>query len=165
MAALLDLARPRAVNVSFWCWFAGSLLVAATVAVVSTRTAPMHAEFARLAIAGDPEASTATIERVAGASVLGVVSTGAILGVLGLILAGLMRAGRNWARVILVVIALIVMAYTAFCAMSLTEPMLGDRGALVSAGLLVYTATILAGVVGMFLPGSKAWFHRPTGRL
>jgi hypothetical protein len=165
MAALLDLTRPRAVDVSFWCWFAGSLLVAATVAVVSTRTAPMRAEFARLAIAGDPDASTATIERVAGASVLAVVGTGALLGVLGLVLAGLMRAGRNWARVTLVAGALIAMAYTAFCATSLTEPMLDDRGALVSAGLLVYTATILAGVVCMFLPGGKAWFHRPSGRL
>ncbi len=165
MAALLDLARPRAVDVAFWCWFAGSLLVGVTVALVSTRTIPMRAEFARVAGVGDPEASAATIERVATVSVLTVIGTGAILGVLGLVLAGLMRAGRNWARGSLVVVALVAMAYTAFCATSLTEPMLGDRGGLVSVGLLIYTATILVGVVCMFLPGGKAWFHRPTGRL
>jgi len=159
MAALLDLARPRAVDVSFWCWFAGSLLVAAAVGLVSTRTAPMRAEFARLAGIGDPEASTATIDRVAAVSVLAVIGTGAILGVLGLVVAGLMRAGRNGARVCLVVVALVAVAYTAFCSTSLTEPMLGDRGGLVSVILLAYTATILAGVVCMYLPAGKAWFY------
>jgi hypothetical protein len=164
MAALLDLTRPRAVDVAFWCWFAGSLLVGAIVGLLSTRTEPMRAEFARLAAAGDPAATTATIDRVTAASVLTVIGTGALLGVLGLVVAGLMRAGRNWARVVLVVLALVGVVYTAFCATSLTAPMLGDRNGLVSAGLLIYTGTILTGVVGMFAPGTKAWFHRPTAR-
>src|ERR1700741_811495 len=78
MAALEEIPRPRAMAVSFWCWLAGSLLVAAVVAVTSTRTDPMRTEFARLAGERDPAATQATTEPVASASVLVVIGPGVL---------------------------------------------------------------------------------------
>jgi hypothetical protein len=164
MAALLDLPRPRVVAVSFWAWLAGSFLVGATVALASTKLDPMRAEFARLAGERDPDATAATIDRVADASVLVVIGTGGLLGLLGLTLAGAVLAGRGWARVLLAVVAIVGLAYVALTATAATEAMLGAVHTVVGAGLLAYAAVVLVALVCMFLPGTKAWFHRPKGR-
>ena len=163
MAALEEISRPRAIAVSFWCWLAGSLLVAAIVAVTSTRTDPMRTEFARLAGERDPDASRATVDQVASASVLVVLGTGVLLGILGLALAGAMRAGRGWARVVLTLAAVVGVAYTALVTSSLTHPMLEDLRTPVTAGLLAYTALTVVATVCMFLPGTMQWFRRPRG--
>jgi hypothetical protein len=151
------------VTVSFWCWVASSLLLGATTAVGSTNIGPMRAEFARLAGTRDAAATQATIDRVAWASVLMVIGTGAIVAVLGLALAGALRAGRNWARVILTALALIAVAYAVFVSTAVTDAMLGDLRSAVRAGLRAYTVAVLVAAVCMYLPGTSPWFRRPRG--
>jgi hypothetical protein len=163
LAVLRDLPRPRAVAVSFWCWLIASLLVGASVAVGSTRIEDMRAEFARLAGIGDPEATQATIDRVADASVLVVIGTGGLLGVLGLLLAGPMRAGRGWARFCLAVVAVLALVYAVFVTTAVTEEMLGDLRVPVAAGLLAFAATATVAAVCTYLSGTRTWFHRPKG--
>ncbi len=162
MAALIELARPRAVTIAFWCWVLGGLSAAVASALGATRLDPMRAEFVRLARDTDPTAAADTVERVAMASVLVVLGTGALVGVFAVLLAGAVRAGRNWARVLLIGVALIAFVHTAFVASSVTAAMLGDLRAPVIGGLLGSTALILCGTVCMFF-GTKAWFHRPVG--
>jgi hypothetical protein len=161
MAALRDQPRPKVVTVSFWCWMIASLVVGAAIALLSTKIEPMRAEFARLARTSDPAATQATVDRVAGASVLLVLGTGAILGLLALTLAGALRAGRNWARILLTLIALIAMAYGAFLATAANDAMLGNLRMVISVVLLAYTAIVATAAICMLLPGTKTWFHRP----
>ena len=163
MAALQELTRPRALTVSFWCWLLGSLLAGATVGLVATRTSTMRAEFARLAGERDSEASQSTIDSVASASVLIVLGAGVLLAVLGLLLAGAMRAGRGWARVFLTVIALFAVAYAALVSSALTDPMLDTLRTPVTAGLLAYTGLVIVATVCMYARGTSAWFRRPKG--
>jgi hypothetical protein len=164
MAAVLALSRPRVVSVSFWCWLASSLLLGATTATAATKIEPMHAEFARLAGTQDAEATQVTIDRVAAASVLLVIGTGATAAVLGLALAGALRVGRNWARVILTALALIAVAYAALVSTVVTDAMLGDLRSAVRAGLMAYTTVVLVAAICMYLPGTTPWFRRPRGR-
>ena len=163
IAAVQALPRPRVVSVSFWCWLASSLLLGATTAVGSTNIGPMRTEFARLAGNRDAAATQATIDRVACVSVLVVIGTGAIVGVLGLALAGTLRAGHNWARVILTTLALIAVAYAVFVSTAVTDTMLGDLRGMVRAGLRAYTPMVLVAAVCMYLPGTSSWFHRQRG--
>jgi predicted nicotinamide N-methyase len=164
MAALQALPRPRAVSASFWCWLAGSLLVGAIVALASTKIEPMRAEFAQLTGTSDPAAAQATIDKVATASVLLVIGSGAMLGLLALALAGAMWAGKPWARVVLAALALTALAYAVFVSIAMTDAMLGDLRDAVSGGLLAYSAVVLVAAVCMYLPGTGPWFRRPRGR-
>ena len=159
MAALQALPRPLAVTASFWCWLAGSLLVGAAVALGSTKTGPLRAEFAQLTSTSDPAATQATIEKVATASVLLVMGSGAMLGVLAPALAGAMWARRNWARVVLAALALIAIAYAVFVSTAVTDAMLGNLSGAVSAGLRAYSAVVLVAAVCMYLPGTGSWFR------
>jgi len=160
MAALQALPRPRSVTASFWCWLAGSLLVGATVALGSTKIEPLRAEFAQLTRTSDPAATQATIDKVATASVLLVIGGGAMLGILALALAGAMWARRNWARVALSALALIAFGYAGFVSTAVTDAMLGHLRGVVSAGLLAYSAIVLAAAVCMYLPGTGPWYRR-----
>ncbi|MGH3762196.1 hypothetical protein [Actinophytocola sp.] len=163
MARLEDLPRPRAISLSFWCWLVAGLLLGAVAGLASTKIDPMRAEFARLARDGDAGATQATIDRVASVSVLIVIGAGVLLGLLGLTLAGAMRAARGWARVILTLVAVLGVAYAAFVISALTDPMLGDLRNPVIAGLLAYAVLVLVALVCMYLPGTTAWLRRPKG--
>jgi hypothetical protein len=101
---------------------------------------------------------------VADASVLVVIGTGGLLGLLCLTLAGAVLAGRGWARLVLMVVAVIALAYVALTVPAATEAMLGDVHTVVGAGLLAYAAVVVVATVCMYLPGTRAWFHRPKAR-
>jgi ABC-type sugar transport system permease subunit len=163
MAALQELTRPRAIAVSFWCWLVAGVVVGVTAVLEYTRLDPMHTEFASLARDRDTGATQATIDRVASASVLVVIGTGVALAVLCVALALVLRAGRGWGRVFLAVVALIAVAYAAVVSSAVSEPMLDDLRIPVVAGLLGFTVLVLVAAVGMFLPGTTAWFRRPKG--
>jgi hypothetical protein len=161
MAALRDMPRPRAVTVSFWSWVLASLVVAAAVALQSTRIEPMRTEFTRVASTSDPGASPEIIDRVAGVSVLLLLGVGALLGLLGLMLARALRAGRNWARIVLTLVAVIAIGYAAFLVTAANDAMFGTLRNPISQVLLAYAATITVAAVSMLLPAAKPWFHRP----
>jgi hypothetical protein len=161
MAALRDMSRPRAVTVSFWGWMLASLVVAAAVALQSTKIDPMQTEFARVASISDPGTSPETIDRVAGVSVLLLLGVGALLGLLGLMLAGALRAGRNWARLLLTLVALSALGYAAFLGAAANDAMFGTLRSPISLVLAAYAAVITVAGVSMLLPGTKPWFHRP----
>ncbi len=128
------------------------------------RLDPMRAEFARLARDRDPGASQATIDRVASASILVVIGTGVALCVLCLALRRrAARGSRLGAGSFLAVVALIAVAYAALVSSAVTDPMLDDLRTPVVAGLLGFTVLVLVAAVGMFLPGTTAWFRRPRG--
>ncbi|HEX2297035.1 MAG TPA: hypothetical protein VHH34_00710, partial [Pseudonocardiaceae bacterium] len=66
----------------------------------------------------------------------------------------LMRARRNWARVLLAVLAVVGMVWAVFSLVTLAEE---ARLGLALQALLIVVATVL-----MFLPRANAWFRQPA---
>jgi hypothetical protein len=163
MAALEELPRPRSITLSFWCWVFGGVLAVAVVGLLATRADVLHAEFARLAREDDGKASRATIDGVANASVLIVIGAGALVAVLGVLLAPGLRAARGWARALLAVVALAALAYVILASSTLNDLLTDLRGPIV-VGLAAYALLVIVAAVGMFLPGTSAWFQRPRRR-
>jgi hypothetical protein len=79
-------------------------------------------------------------------SLLVIVGGGLLLGLLGVLLAVAMRAGKGWGRAMLVVVALLAVGYALL--------VIGPMGwpVVVAAGVAVVAA------VSMCLPESRPWF-------
>ena len=133
-------------HVAFWLWAASAVLALVTAGVAAARYDTLHDGFTREARAQDPSAAQDTVEQVADLSVLVIVGGGLLLGVLGVLLAAAMRAGRTWARPALVLVALMVVAYAAL----VTGP----------TGLLPVACAVIAvtGAICAYLPGSRSWY-------
>jgi len=146
LSAMRDRPRPWSVMAAFWLWVAGGLAALAAVALVAGRLDELRAEFVREARANDPTATADTVERVADLSVLVITGGGLLLAVTGVLSAVAMRAGRNWARILLVVVAALAVGWAVL--------VVAPAGPLVVA---VAAAAVVA-VVLSYLPRSKPWF-------
>ncbi|TDV47792.1 hypothetical protein [Actinophytocola oryzae] len=146
VAARREAPRPRVVALSYWLWWVAALVAVVTVVLALTRIDAMQDELARIARESDPDATDDTVDRVVDLSVLVIIGGGILLGVVGAVLAVGMRAGRGWARVTLIALTLLAVAY-ALLVVSAT-------GGLV----LGYAAVTVVAAVCMYLPGGKRWF-------
>lgn len=141
-----DRPRPRTVHVAFWLWAAAAVLALVTAGVGAARYDALHDGFTREARAEDPSAGQDTVEQVADLSVLVIVGGGLLLGVLGVLLAAAMRAGRKWARFALVLVAVMAVAYAVLVT--------GPTGWLPAACAVV----AVTGAICAYLPGSRSWY-------
>jgi hypothetical protein len=138
--------RPVAVTISFWLWVVAAGFAVATAIAAAGRLDGLHAEFEREARKSDASASADTVDRVADLSLLVIIGGGLLLGLLSVLLAAAMRAGKGWGRAMLVVVALLAVGYAVL--------VMGPMGwpVLVAAGVAVVAA------VSMCLPESRPWF-------
>jgi len=138
--------RPVAVIVSFWLWLVAAGFAMATAVLAAGRVDGLHAEFEREARKSDASASAATVERVANTSVLVIIGGGLLLGLLAVLFAAAMRAGKGWGRAVLVVVALLAVGYALLVVGPMGWPVVVAAGAAVVA------------TVSMCLPESRPWF-------
>jgi hypothetical protein len=138
--------RPRVVTVSCLLWWVAAVLAIATVVLALTKLDAMRVELAGVARESDPSATQDTIDRVVDLSVLVIVGGGLALGVFGALLSLGLRVGRGWARVTLVALTLLVVAYAVVVVTA--------TGGLVYA----YAGVTAAAAVCMYLPGACRWF-------
>lgn len=129
-------ARPTTVTASFWFWIISVLLSA-----MSTIIAIASGQYAVADAGGNAEVARA----VAPAAAVGGLVIGGSLRVL---FAVFMARGRNWARIVLLILAVI----TA----------LSGIVAILSGGVLDILAVVatLVGAVLMYLPASNPYFRR-----
>jgi hypothetical protein len=111
-----------------------------------TRLDAVRSELERAARDSDPAATTDVINQVVDLSLLVIVGGGLVLGLGGALLAWRLRAGRGWARITLVVVALLAVAYGVL--------VMSATGWLV----LAYSGAAVAAAVCMCLPGARRWF-------
>jgi hypothetical protein len=138
LAALFSLAgRPAEIKVSFWIWFIGGILG------VMGGLLGMLASLVLFAAAPAAAAAVVTLMLLAAA-----------VGAAQVVFAVRMKAGREWARLALTVLAAITLVF----AMTNTMTGMGQGGNWV-AFLVSVTATVL-----MWLPNSQAWFAAGRGR-
>jgi hypothetical protein len=132
---------PNEVQISFWIWIAGAVL-SILGALYSLTQRDQFAE----ALRNTPQASQLSPEEfdaAVSASLLFAVVLGVVFAGLYILFALQMRAGKNWARVVL----------TVLTALSLVSMLFG-------ASLLgLFTALIsVVAVVMLYMPNAKAYF-------
>ncbi|MFI7672690.1 hypothetical protein [Actinophytocola sp. NPDC049390] len=141
-----SLPRPGAVTAAFWLWLLAAGFSVATSATALGKRAELHADFVRQARSNDAAASADRVDQVADLSLLVVIGGGVLVGLLAALFAAALRAGRAWARVALVLVALSAVAYAVLVVGPMGWPVVAAAGVAVVA------------TVSMCLPESRPWF-------
>jgi hypothetical protein len=134
------------VTVSCWLWLVAAVVAIATVALTVSRLDAVRADLGRAVLDSDPATTQDTVDRVVHVSVLVIIIGGLVLGVAGGLVALGLRAGRGWARVTLIGLAVLAVGYGVLVR--------SETGWLV----LGYATLAVVGAVCMYLPGSRRWF-------
>lgn len=131
-------ARPGTVTAAFWLWIVEAVLsvIFGIVVVAVAAATPAVAD-----LSGSQRDSAVGV-------LIGVAVVFIVVAVVRGLIAFAMRRGRNWARIVLTVLA----------ALSIVATVLQGGG----AGWLLWLSVVLAvvAVVLMFVPASNAWFRR-----
>lgn len=146
--------RPKEVELSFWLWV-GSIVVSllGSIAVLAQLD-----DIRRQAIAeaqrADPTVDPQLFESVINAALVGGLVFGLLLLALELLFIFKMRAGRNWARIVLTVLA----------GISVVGALLGlgqPQPALVTITSVLSLLLLIGAVVLMYVRNANPWFQRP----
>lgn len=150
--------RPKEVDYSFWLWISWFVLgvlgfLLSYQQIRETTTRQMRAS--------DPTIDPATLENVTTAGfTVGLVFALLIIAV-EVVFVFLMRGGRNWARIVMVVLGGIALL---FGLIGLLIGLTSASGLMSVVGLL--QVLLLAGaIVMMFRPAANAWFRSPSPQL
>jgi len=146
VAAARDLPRPPAITVSCWLWWLAVFPAFLTVVLALTKLDVVRGELDRAVRDSDPSATPERIDQVVDLSVLVIVCGGVVLGLVGALLALVMRGGRRWARGTLVGVMVLAVVYGVLV-VSVTGWV-----------VLAYAAVTVAAAVCMYLPGGRRWF-------
>ena len=142
---------PLAVRRSFQLWVA-ALVIGVLSGLITLIVAPLfRTQIAERAIAAGVDPRTAGTLVLVTAVVVGLIEI-ALAG-LGFVFALKMRSGRNWARIVLVVLAIIGVGDVIAAATSHNHPAMTFTGVL--HVLLMVAATVFA-----YQPSAAGWFGR-----
>ena len=146
------LPPPSPVRLSSWAWLAGAAVGLLALAYSMSQLDELHRRLADSVRTQRPGIESELLDRAVGITIY-VGLGGAIALILAqLLLAVLMLTGRNWARVLLVLVAVLGLAWTVFSLVTMVELV---RAALPLQALIASVATVL-----MFQPGANSWFRR-----
>ncbi|MDY0828283.1 hypothetical protein SK224_03995 [Microbacterium sp. BG28] len=129
-------ARPTTVTASFWLWIASVVLSA-----ISILTSLANGSYAFVDVGDNPQVAAAVGP---AATIIGL-AVGAALRIL---FAVYMLRGRNWARIVLLILAIIAVlaGLPAFAAANIVD--------------ILIVVVVLAAAVLMYLPTSNPYFRR-----
>jgi hypothetical protein len=145
--------RPKEVEISFGLWVATLVLGVLGVVLSYSQIKQVQAQMINQMVAQNPPMDQSMIERTATtALVVGVVLWLLVVAVM-FVFVFLMRAGRNWARIVLAVLGGLDVLFS----------LVGVVVAGSVAGLL-QLLLLIGAIVTMFLPAANAWFapRRPV---
>lgn len=147
-----SLNPPRPVTVSFWLWVASFVVGLLAIAYSLSRFDELHQRLADTVRAQEPGIGGELLNRAVDITLyIGLGGPTAVI-LLQLLLAVLMRARRNWARVLLAVLAVVGIAGAVFSLVTVAEQ---ARVAVLVQALLIVVATVL-----MSLPAASTWFRQ-----
>jgi hypothetical protein len=148
--------RPRVMTWSVGLWLAAVTVTVATAALALLNFDQLYGRLLADVALEFPDETPATRERVVAATLLILIGSGLLIGLLQAAFALAMGSRRRWARLALVPLWLLGAIHGL--AMFSTVPVPVLLGLLVAAGLSAIAA------VAMFLPASNAWLAGTAGR-
>jgi hypothetical protein len=147
--------RPKEVEISFCLWIANFVLGVVGVIIAYSQISQVRAETVDRVLAQNPAVDQSMVGRVTTAAFVVALVVGLLIVATELVFAFLMRGGRNWARIVLVVLGGLAVLF-------------GLMGVVATAGARSVTGALhllllIGAIVTMFLPPANAWFrsHRP----
>lgn len=139
--------RPKEVEISFGLWVATLVIGVIGAALSYSQMRQIQAQMINQMVAQNPPMDQSMIERTATtALVVGTVLWLLVMAAMFLFVF-LMRAGRNWARIVLAVLGGLYVIFS----------LIGVAVAGSVAGLL-QLLLLVGAIVTMFLPAANAWF-------
>ncbi len=160
LAALREQSCPGVVIASFWVWAIATLAALLTAVITLTQFDRMHTALVHVARQHNKAAESAALDRAATVSIAVLISAGVLLALLQLALAAAMRSGRNWARIMLVVLVVASAFYCLLLFSGVNTTALGSISTWARAGLLLYIGLGCVAIVLMFFRGAQPWFRR-----
>lgn len=160
VARLRAQVRPGAITVSVWLWRGAALVALAVAAAALTQFDRIRGAVVAAAAARPGATSDADLDRAANLSILVLIIAGVGIALLQFGFAAVLRIGRNWARTMLVVVAVVGVAYGLALLGGVNDTTFGGFAAAAKVGLLTHCALVLAATVAMFAPGTARWFRR-----
>lgn len=153
-------ARPRSVTVSTVLWLAGVAAALVAVGLLWLAQDGIRSRFAAMVVERDASTAADVVADAARYAFLATAGSVALVAVLHLVLALLMRTGRTWARNLLVVTGVLALAVAVLVQDLVADParpLLEDAG---RVALAVHAALVVPAVVAMLRPSATRWFRR-----
>jgi hypothetical protein len=149
--------RPKLIDLSFWLWLGAGVVGVITAIVTLRHFGELKAVVLAIVEQQYPLETSATREKVAGATVATLIGAGALITLLQATLALTMRSGRGWARLPLIGLTILGALYSV--------KVFAEAPPITQAGLLGTVALTVIASAPMFLPANRPWFaHRRMAR-
>ncbi len=146
--------RPKEVDTSFWLWI-GSMVVSLLGAILTfSQLDGIRQQAIDEALRADPSIDRQFFESTFDAVLVGGLVFGLIVAALVLFFVFKMRAGRNWARIVLTVLGAINVLGGLF---GLGQP----QPALTLVTSVLSMLLIVGAIVMMYVKGADRWFRQP----
>ncbi len=140
------LSPPMPVTLSFWGWlFSAALWVVGGILFFSAKPALVNALRQSNTNLRTGQLTDAQIQQTANAAVIGALVVAIVIAALYTLFAFKLRAGRNWARIVLTIIAVLALVVL------ITQAHAGSVLSLVGAGVAVVAAVL------SYLPSANAY--------
>lgn len=148
--------RPKEVDISFWLWI-GYIMVSLLGAILTfSQFGDVRQQAIDNALRADPTIDPEFLESTFDAFLVFGLVFGLVLVALVLFFIFKMRAGRNWARIVLTVIgAIIVLGGLFSLTLGRAEPALSLVTSVLS------TLLVIGAIVMMYVKGAGRWFRWP----
>lgn len=149
---------PGAMRVSVWFWIGSGIIAAATLAFAVLRLDQRRAGLRDDVLARDPGITPSQLNGVVVIVLVAGFVGLALPALLQVLLALVMSRGRNWARVLLTVVAVVSVPAVIIAGGTLAGP--GSIVAnYVQLGTVAMVAAMVIAVVAMYLPSANAWLR------
>jgi hypothetical protein len=160
-AATIEMgAPPTSVLASMWLWVASALAGVAASAALWVAQDPLRARLAVAVVEQDPDRPADVVVDAARYAFLAATGSVLLVAVLHLGLALAMRAGRLWARNLLVVTGVLGIAVSVLVQDVVADPARSVLTDLPRVALFAQAALALAALVVLLLPAPRRWFRR-----
>ncbi len=156
--------RPRVLTLSVAIWILSGLAGLAIVGYFVSRLDGVRALLTTTMRTKDPDVDDTSLQTAINSTIAIALGLIGLFIALKLLLALVMAARRNWARVLLAIVGVLALPVTAVGATLLTVGTVETRGWLLFT-IVAQEVLMLAGMVTMFLPAPNSWFRlRPRLR-
>lgn len=142
--------KPQVVKTAVWLWLIAAVVQLVSSALALTEAQELLADLTAEVAQGFPAEDAGTRERVAVGVLALLLGTAGLLALLELGFVIALNRGKRWARIVLVLLAVVVLVHAVIAVGGLRSTFL--------VGLVVASGVAVLAVIASFLPAARVWF-------